>query len=196
MTVLLCVCLAGCTRVTTVSEYLQWYKEHKELYTASTSNELYTFTAAYQPALYLASRRNHENTQKVLHEKEEMEGVYQFHLKIEVNDEKVPPIRYRLSDDAMYYRRIEYFSFTMQNDVKLASENDTINCRIFHFEKDQNQVPYNSFVLGFDSKDIEHIKGDDLYLVIKGGVYDNQDLILPFSKKKLIETASKLEDLC
>lgn len=189
--------ITACGRkLTSVSDYLNWYKEHTDLYSSQAQNSTYQFEAIYQPASYLAACRAKNDIESVLKSKEQYNGMYQFHLKISVKGQSVPPIRYNLSNDQMYYRRIEYFSFNMQDDIKMVAGKDTINCHLFHFEKDQNSIPYNSFVLGFDKSVIDNTGSDELKLIVSGGVFDNREIQMEFSKKNLVKTDSKLEELC
>lgn len=51
--------------------------------------------------------------------------------------------------------RYRYFSFGMKDDLELIGEDeDTLQCRDFHFERTYGHTPYLSFLLSFSRKDL------------------------------------------
>lgn len=59
--------------------------------------------------------------------------------------------RYNVQNDNEYYARLEYFALQMQNDLVLIDGQDTLPCRMFHFERTYGIDPRATFVLAFDA---------------------------------------------
>ena len=51
---------------------------------------------------------------------------------------------------ADYFNKASYFSFEMQKRIVLLVGNDTLPCKLFHFERNYNASPESHFSLGFD----------------------------------------------
>ena len=49
-----------------------------------------------------------------------------------------------------YYLRLKYYSFDIQNDLKLIDGQDTMKCVFSHFERTYGILPYIKIVTAFE----------------------------------------------
>lgn len=112
----------------------------------------YTFMAFYKPLEYVAllDLKKDSITEKKMKEKiNEYKGLQYFTFRITSDNQQKELLKTNLNSEEDYYARIEYFSFKLQNDLKLIDGKDTLDCSLFHFERVYGLVSYATFVIGF-----------------------------------------------
>lgn len=116
----------------------------------------YIFDIQYKPLDYAALleiKKDSVSKQEIEKIKKEMEGLQYYTLKISAKNFSGDILKYKLNDMGNYSKRVEYFSFGMQNDLKIIEQGDTLPCTLHHFERSYGLSPYITFDLGFQDKD-------------------------------------------
>lgn len=133
-------------------EYIAWIRDTDNgLHQTEKIDDL-TFSVFYKPLDYvvlqeLASARTSIDSFQTF--TEQYEGLQYFTLSIK-SDRSQDILKHNIRNDQDYYNRIDYFSFRMQSDIQLIEGNDTLACRIFHYERTYQVAPYTNFVLAFE----------------------------------------------
>ncbi|MCU0442346.1 MAG: hypothetical protein MUE96_08110 [Bacteroidia bacterium] len=155
---MLFIILAGCglsaTKQLDLTEYLKWYNS-KDCDLRNTKNiGDYTFISEYRPVDYMVAsemQKNDSYDQSTYDSlKVDFEGMHYFLLKIKTSDPSKDILNYNLKETNEYFSRLQYFSELAQEDIYLISENDTVQCALYHFERTYNSSPYNNILIGFE----------------------------------------------
>lgn len=65
---------------------------------------------------------------------------------------KTSVLKYGLSNENEYFERQNYFSFGLENDIKLIEGKDTLSCALFVFERNYNLSPDVTFEIAFEKR--------------------------------------------
>ncbi len=136
----------------------------------------FTFAIFYKPLAYLAlSELNKDSTTETNLQKKikEYEGLQYFSFRISAEKQQKELLKVNLKSDEEYYSRIEYLSFTMQNDLKLIEGKDTLNCVLYHFERVYGLAPFATFVLGFPLTEREEKSPSNKFFTDKTFLYED-----------------------
>jgi hypothetical protein len=156
----------------------------------------FTFSLQYKPLEYVAllNKRSYTIDKATLNnELSEIKDMQYYTLRINSKDGKTEMLRTGLSATDEYYRRIEYFSFHLKNDLYLVDGTDSLPCTLFHFERSYDLSPNNSFVLAFplSENEIAHQKQGKKYTAEKTLVYNdrllNTGIVKLAIKKRALE---------
>lgn len=136
----------------------------------------FKYQIKYKPVDYVIASEvseKHVITKKEYLEKlQELDGLQYFDIRIEVDGLNGELIKYNLSSEIEYERRVEYLAFKMQNDIKLIDGSDTSDCVLYHMERAYDVVPYATILLGFKkSKDINGL--NDKTIVFRDYLFNN-----------------------
>lgn len=134
-------------------EYVHWIESRESGLTAEKKIDKLLYSVQYKPVHYEALIRmgNEGVSQEKLRILEhELSGMQYYTLRVSAKDYPGEVLKYKLPDTDEYYRRIEYCSFRMQEDITLVDNNDTLPCRLFHFERVFGVAPEATFVLAFE----------------------------------------------
>lgn len=180
-------------QVLSVADYKTWVETDENGLVATKQLNDIVFKCQYKPNAYeaLLRLRGDSLTQKALEQTEKDLGHLQFFtFKVATAGNKGELLKYELSNTDEYYRRIEYCSFNMQNDIKLVDAGDTLNCVLFHFERVFSVAPEATFVLGFEDHRSEEDKrkeqfNTDKTLCFNDGIFRLGVINLGISKNKL-----------
>ena len=115
----------------------------------------YKFELQYKPIDFLALRF-YNKTQDKKNFQEEIQnriGLQYYTLKIGLTDSNNDIMTDNLISNDDYYKRVEYFSFGIQRDLKVVSNRDTFDCKLLHFERVYGLTQYITFTLGFEAND-------------------------------------------
>ena len=138
------------------AQYIQWVENPEHGLICSNTIENYTYTAFYKPLDYvvlkdLDSISSDPNQFKM--QSNDYNGLQYYTLTIERSDGGSEELlRYDLASTEDYFARIEYYSFKVQNDVILLEGNDTLACRMSHFERAYGLQSKAKIILGFDKR--------------------------------------------
>ncbi len=162
------------------SEYVEWIENRQNgMATTKKLNDI-VFSLLYKPDAYeaLVRLKGDSLTETTLNDvKKELKGMQYYTLRIATLDNKGELLKHKLETTDEYYRRIEYCSFKMQDDIKLIDNGDTLPCRLFHFERVFSVAPEATFVLAFEDtrtgKDVEqgNYAGDKI-LSFNDGIFE------------------------
>ena len=151
-------------------DYVHWVEDEENGLKVSKVIDDFKFTLQYKPLEYLVAKqeKTHELETKVLNtELKKVEGMQYYTFSIGSADGQSVLLKTGLDSEVEYYERINYFSFEMQRDLFLVQDNDTLPCKLFHFERTYNLMPMNNIVLGFELTEEEQ----------SGNTYSNKTLI-------------------
>jgi hypothetical protein len=144
--------------------YQNWVKEHYDLLNTSQQNENIITSLTYLPINWLAINEvGVKYPKKILAAKNEYEGLEYFRLRISATSGQGDLLQLNAASTDDYYQRVEYFSFGMQDDLRLIMGSDTLPCSLFHYERNYGAAPYLDFMLGFAIKEISHLDYTLLY---------------------------------
>ncbi|MBO9702129.1 MAG: hypothetical protein J7604_18110 [Sporocytophaga sp.] len=136
-------------------EFIEWVEDEENGLLMMKEFDDFIFTLQYKPAEYIVAKEcvnkecSKEEIQSRIHELEEL---YHFNLKITAKDTQEEMLKKNISGTDEYFQRIEYFTSLAENDLKLYTLNDTIDCGLYHFERSYNMAPYSNMVVGFERK--------------------------------------------
>ena len=133
-------------------EYVNWIKNAENGLRKSKEIDNYIIDVQYKPVDYVIANELRKETitkEEYQQKLQEFKGMDYFTLKLDVKNTPLSVMKYGLQDEAQYQQRVQYFSFDMQRDIKLVSDNDTIPCSLYHFERSYDLGKHRNFVLGF-----------------------------------------------
>ncbi|MFK7799390.1 MAG: hypothetical protein AB8E82_18205 [Aureispira sp.] len=86
-----------------------------------------------------------------------LEGMYYWTLQLSINDPEIKSqgvkswniLNYGLENKSQEQERLFYFSYAMQEDLKLIEGQDTLPCALYHFERSYDLSKSRTFVVGF-----------------------------------------------
>jgi hypothetical protein len=136
-------------------DYMNWVNNPKNNLIAETKSQDYTFSLQYRPVPYLALlEAGYENvTPEIIDSLEQsFAGQQQFLFHVALNDGNNDWLNSSTKRFSDYEEQIKYLSFSMQNDFKLLRNKDTVDCSMFHFERDYGIRPFGTFLIGFPCK--------------------------------------------
>jgi hypothetical protein len=111
-----------------------------------------SYSLQYKPYEYIAIKelkKEKINSDELAQKIDEIKGLQYFDFKISNLNMSEDILRKNLSNENEFEQRIRYFSFEMQNDLKLIDCSDTLDCNLFHFERTYGLSSYTIFLLGF-----------------------------------------------
>ncbi|MBI3518036.1 MAG: hypothetical protein HY062_01595 [Bacteroidetes bacterium] len=137
----------------TPADYMSWINDPTHNLKRSKKISEFDFTLFSKPVDYLISLDQKTETidrNKYSELKKEFGNLLYFDFKIEVHDIPTELLKYKVSGEAEYQRRVTYFAYEMQKDFFLVDHFDTIPCVMFHYERTYDIVPYVKVLLGFN----------------------------------------------
>ncbi|HZK64304.1 MAG TPA: hypothetical protein VFC34_09170 [Puia sp.] len=134
------------------SEYVAWVRNIDNGLRKEKTIEDLTFSVQYKPYPYIVCLEEKKNTLAdsiVKNRISGLDGMQYFDLKIALNASQGELLKYKAGNSYEYDRRVKYFAFEMQKDIRLLDGTDTLPCALFHFERTYDVAPYSTFLLGF-----------------------------------------------
>jgi hypothetical protein len=134
-----------------------------------------SFTVQYKPLEFIALKTlgpSAANEKTVQEARKEYEGMQYYTLTINNNAGVSDLLKYEVSDMQEYQQRVSYFSFDMQRDLLLVEGEDSLRCRLFHYERVYGLAPYATFLLGFDLPAKKSQEVRDKLLVYRERVFE------------------------
>ncbi|MFK5854488.1 MAG: hypothetical protein QM503_00055 [Bacteroidota bacterium] len=149
-------------------DYLNWIDNPENNLIVETKAQVYTFSLQYRPVSYLAllEAGSADITSEIIDSLEHsLAGQQQFLFHVALNDGNNDWLNSSTNRFNDYEEQIKYLSFSMQNDFKLVRHNDTLDCAIFHFERDYGIRPFGTFLLGFPCDEVQNVSGDTVNFI-------------------------------
>jgi hypothetical protein len=147
-------------------EYVVWCQDKENRLRKQKEMQDIIFTLQYKPAEYVLCMEQKPQTisakdlQKQL---KELEGSDYFDFSIGLSSGQGELLKYNVSSTDEYTKRLNYFAFDMQRDLKLLDGNDTLNCTLFHFERAYDVAPYSVFLVAFPKTKNPHSEKTFIY---------------------------------
>lgn len=133
--------------------YMAWFGQHRTEHTVSAQQGDIIASVAYLPADWLAvNEAGTDHPAEIATARKEYEGLEYYRLRVALQSGQGDVLQYAATSTEEYYQRVEYFSFAMQQDLRLLVGPDTLPCKLFHFERNYGAAPYMDFMLGFEER--------------------------------------------
>lgn len=144
----------------TVSEIQDYVIEPSNGLVKTKQINEFKYQIKYKPVDYViaseVSEKDAITKKEYLEKLNELDGLQYFDIRVEVDGFNGELIKYNLSSEIEYERRVEYLAFKMQNDIKLIDGLDTSDCVLYHMERAYDVVPYTTILLGFKKSKINN----------------------------------------
>ncbi len=144
-------------KILSEKEFIEWVEDEDNGLTMVKEFDDFIFTLQYRPAEYIVAKEcisKDCSPEEIQTRKSELEELYHFNLKITAKDTKEEMLKKNISSPEEYFGRIEYFTSHAENDLKLYTSTDTIDCGLYHFERSYNMAPFSNMVVGFERDSI------------------------------------------
>jgi hypothetical protein len=141
---------SSCQTSLSPNQYQQWIAENGDLLTTSQSESALRATLRHLPADWLALQEAGGKPVEFAKAKLDYAGLEYYQLRVAVQSGNSDVLQYAVANEAEYYQRVSYFSFGFQHDLHLLIGNDTLPCKLFHFERNYGSAPYMDFMIGFE----------------------------------------------
>lgn len=169
-----------------IDQYIDWVEDPVNgLYQSKTFNGV-LFSVQYKPLEYdvLLQEKRKLSQNELEAETDSISGMQYYTLRIAtISGSDIQ--RFGISNDDEYYARLEYFSLEMQNDISLIQGNDTLPCRMFHFERTYGIDPRATFVLAFENG---KSKLEDRTLILNDRVFKNGPVLMTIESSNIERT--------
>lgn len=188
---LLTVSLWSCSESLSPSQYISWVNNPENGLVSNKSIGNFQFDLQYRPGPYLTlmelgnTEFSDEEYKSTLHH---FDDQYQFLLRIKLNNGNNNWLDSLADNFENKEEKIKYLSFFMQDDIKLIKNNDTVDCKLYHFERNYGISPYGTFLLEFpDSKKNKQENNNDgiLQILFDDFAFSDSTLIFKFFNKDI-----------
>lgn len=135
-----------------VEGYIEYIKDTQNNLILTKTISDFSYTIQYLPSEYLALKelKSDSLTAKKIEQKlGELNELQYFVFSIQNNKSGKELLKYNLENEIEYQARLDYFSFRMQDDLKLIDGSDTLSCELFHFERTFDLSPRLVFNVAF-----------------------------------------------
>jgi hypothetical protein len=164
--ILLCLSVQAQKRLLP-ADYIRWVNDTVNGLVKDTVVGDYRFTLMYRPAEMMLLKDTQSKTLRkadIKAMKKDYAGVLYFVLHITpLKNAVIPGLLPALQRKSIFDSEVNYFSFGMQQDVKLVERNDTLPCLSFTYERTFEYAPYYSFLLVFEDKNNKNIDKTFVY---------------------------------
>ncbi|MFI5140711.1 MAG: hypothetical protein ACHQII_00015 [Bacteroidia bacterium] len=143
---------AGIMEELNPTAYVQWCEDPAHGLQKNKEIEDLTYSLFYKPAEFIVTQEeqtDHVSAQVLKKKMDELDGLDYYDFKIQLTNDEGELLKHKLSSVSEYQDRLNYFSFNMQQDIKMIEGIDTVSCALFHFERAYDVAPYAIFLLGF-----------------------------------------------
>ena len=144
--------MISCSHSLLTQEYVEWNRDEENGLYKTIEQDGYSFQLQYRPQEFVAISNSSDplsiDPNAFYEELEELKK-YQF-FTLRLSSSAHPDfLKANLSSQEEYYQRVAYYSSFAQNDFKLVEEEDTLQCVMYHFERNYGIQPFQTLLLGF-----------------------------------------------
>lgn len=178
--------LTASTRELLPGEYVQWVQDKENGLNKEKVVEDIIYTLQYKPQPYMVcvSERTDDLQDSVLRAKqEELGDVEYFELRIGLKSGQGELLKHGITSAGDYEKRVKYFAFEMQKDIKFVMGNDTLPCEMYHFERAYDIVPFSSFIIGFPRPKENGLQ--DMTFIVHDRIFQKGIIKFRFTRKEL-----------
>lgn len=158
---LILVFITSCQPTNKSEKHKQWVTDYQNGLHVTKKLNGYYFDLQYLPNSYMQMTADGNESEAASTPKEDPLQYYQ--LTIGLEDEKLDFIDYQSQSTPDKQRKLYYYSFGFQNDIRLQTSMGTKPCVLFHFERSMNLKAGRTFLIAFEDNDI---KKEEVKLVI------------------------------
>lgn len=131
------------------------------------------FKVQYKPLDFVVLqeyKRNVPNMEEMISLRNEFKGMHYFTLSIEPIGHQADLLKLGNTDRQEYEEKLNYYAFQANQDLTLYTDNDTLPCHLYHFERDYGIKPGINMVFAFENITNEF---EDIRLVFHDRVFGN-----------------------
>ncbi|MBI3235069.1 MAG: hypothetical protein HYZ42_13720 [Bacteroidetes bacterium] len=147
------IILLGCKNdVMDMSDYVKFMEDPSNDFRQEAQIGDYYFRSQYKSIDYVVALEKLQHvidTKDINKRKGELEGLLYFTYRIDTKKTSSPMLSNGVVGDAGYSNRLSYFFNASSHFYLLDSQNDTLPCKLYHFEQSYSLAPYNDIILGF-----------------------------------------------
>lgn len=138
-----------------VHSYLNWYKAHPIVKSKEVGK--YRFELSYMPPEYMVLNEASNLAREINNRKafdslrNTYSGMQYYILKVSLKEGGNQDfLKQTARSEQEYYNRLNYFISNLQSDLYLIEDNkDTIDCALYHFERNYSINNDNKMIIGF-----------------------------------------------
>jgi len=112
----------------------------KEISNKTYESDEYMFSCTFIPSIKFLQHQKLTNTE-LFEAQKEYAKQSSFLLELKVLGYHDEMLKYEMGNLDQYYQRIEYYSFNVNEDIRLITNSDTIVCSQHHFERTYGLAP-------------------------------------------------------
>lgn len=136
--------LVSCSSELTKNEYVNWIESPENGIKKVRTLDGFKYAIQYKPIEYIILKKNKDAVKT-----SDYEDLHYIDLELSHTD--FPEfMKLGLEEKEDYYHRLKYYSFDIQNDLKLIDGKDTMRCVFSHFERTYGILPYIKIVTAFE----------------------------------------------
>lgn len=176
--------LAACSGGLERKEYVAWVHDSENGLHVKKEHGNYIFDLQFQPTEYVLLQRigDTSDTSQYRSARKEIETTQYYTLTVSIADQKTDFINYQVHDMSEKQRKLYYFSYQFQNDIRLEENGQELPCVLFHFERPVDLRPARTFVLGFENP---FTASKESTLVITSGQFGSIPIRIKVSKENI-----------
>lgn len=136
-------------------DYISWAESNESGLRAKVSCGLLDCYIQYRPIEYIILKESEDDLSTLSRKKfkdrrKELEGLDYYTFTIALKDGRKDVVKALSGNPDEYNYLLLYFANHLQKDLKLAAGVDTLDCKLFHFERTYGITSYVKFVIGFE----------------------------------------------
>lgn len=176
-----------CQKELSPTDYSQWITNPKHGLRVEKTAKDYVFQLQYKPKSLMAliEAKGESLSDSAFRALEKgYENMEYYDMSISVQNSGNELLYKDMQQPADYFNKASYFSFEMPKRLTLIVGQDTLPCKLFHFERNYNTAPTSHFSLGFEVP--AHAQGDRK-LVYNDEILGIDPLELGILQKSILE---------
>ena len=135
-------------------DYISWVRNYSNGLHVNQQVGEFAFDVQYQPSDYLwLQKMTTENSEKQQEKNAPSQEIQYYVLTVGLTSKNADFINYGVNDLPGKQRKLYYFSYQFQNDIKLEEGGRQVPCALYHFEKPVDLRGTRTFLLGFERPD-------------------------------------------
>lgn len=175
-------------QIVSPNHFLAWVENHENEFILNKEFDGLVYSAFYKPPKYIAYKEciSH-NCIDSLKLKKRINGLsnqYNFGFRIKSKDGN-HILNTRSQNQNEYFQRLEYFLTAAKKDFKLLllSSKDTLDCSIYHFERNYGAAPFIDISLAFQNPLGTNI--EDITLQFEDQIFENGSIKFNYEKDNI-----------
>lgn len=178
----------SCRKNMKINDYVKYVNDSNSGLVKKIRVDGFEYKMQYRPYEYIALNEikflgnNQNEFEKRI---ENLKGTAWFNLTFKRIDEMLSPMRYGVSSNEEYQKRLDYYLNHVIKDIWLVYGNDTIHPASYLFENNFNLIAQETMILGFYLPQKELLPSRDMTLSFNDKVFKNGIIKAFYSSKSL-----------